>query len=568
MVRHLIVDLETDSLDTNKANIKIFGAYDIEDEKYFIIAYDESKKEKINDILKSYDWIITFNGDDYDIPILERHKIKLPNKWNHIDLFKIIKFKRNTMLIKDGFQRFSLKHIIERLRLDDEGTKGDIDYKIFQKDKWTEEEINEIIKYTKQDLLLTTKLWLYMVNRFESFADFIPQKDVERYKHITTASGSYSYKAICHMTGLPEYYNDIMDFGEEFEGAYVSQPSVESARGVILCFDFASLYPWMDIMGNLFSHSCECCSQDEKWHGGDFFKVEGYYCSKQLGVVEECIKKLYCLRKEYKKNKDKREQAVKILINSIYGISGSPRFTSLYNINTAGDCTGLGRQCIKYARKIFKNAGFEVLYSDTDSVYVKVENKEAAINCAKEISRFLSSKFNFPHPEFFDLKLDEEIRYIQFFGKKKHYLYVTNDGRLVVKGLQIIKRDTTALSRKIFDDIKQLIIENNECKFDKFLIIDMIRKYLRQDISLAAKRFSIRSSDSYKSKTSIQYTILQELGEGNHLLIKNNLLGIGKGVKYCTIEQAKNLDLSQINMDIFLSELEPFIKISGGNKWF
>jgi DNA polymerase elongation subunit (family B) len=559
MTRHVIIDIETDSLNINTAKVKVFGAYDVEEDKYFIMQCTTQHIGQINEFLKNYDWFITFNGEEFDLPIMTRNGIIIPNVYNHIDLFIITKFKRSTMLNKDGFQSFSLKEIINTLKLDDVG-KGDIDYSIFQKDNWSDEEKQKIIKYLKQDLLLTAKLWRYMNERFESFKDFISPRDVERYKHITTSSGAYAYKAICNITGLEEKYEDIIEDIEKYEGGYVSPPSCQQSRGTILCFDFASLYPWMDIQGNLFSHNCNCCKQEERWHGNNFFSVEGYYCKKQLGVTEECIKKLYMLRKEYKKNKDKREQAVKVLINSIYGLSGSPKFSSLYNVNTAGDCTSLGRQCIKYARREFINHGDEVLYSDTDSVYIKTNNKDKAILKAKEIAYYLSQQFNFPHPQQFELKLDEEIKYIQFFEKKKHYLYVTVDDNLVVKGLQVIKRDTTRLSRQIFEDMKPIIVKLLDCKFTKLFVMNMIKKYLSEDLTLATKRFNIKNFNNYKSETSIQYAILKEYGPGVHDLIRNKKIGVGKGIKYCTLDQAKSLSFDDYDLEIFLSELEPFIE--------
>lgn len=560
MPRHLILDIETNSKDIKSARCRVFGGYDIEEDKYIILKFDPARGQNV---INQYDWIITFNGEYFDIPILINNGIKNIKQYNHIDLFKIVKYKRNTMIIKDGFNRFSLREIIKTLNLDELG-KGDIDYKIFQKEEWTKDEQDEIVKYLKQDLTLTFKLWKYLNERFESFAHFIDAKDVMRYKHITTSSGAYAYKAICYMTGLPERYNDAMGFDETYEGAYVSDPAVDNAKGLILDFDFASLYPWMDIQGNLFSHSCTCCTKEEKWHGNDFFKVQGYYCRKAQGIVESKIKELYYLRKEYKKNKDKREAAVKILINSIYGISGSPKFASLYDINTASDCTGLGRQCIKYAREEFSRQGYNVLYTDTDSVYIQVptgKTKEQAIECANNIASTLANNFNFPHPQDFTLKVDEEIKYIQFFGKKKHYLYVNMKNELTVKGLQIIKRDCTKLSQKIFNEyLKPQIINNLNSKFNKDYITGLIYKLLQDDITLAVKKFSIKTADDYKSKTSIQYEIFRNYGEGEHNLIKNYKTGIGKGVKYCKVEDAQKLSVYDIDIEIFLNELDNFIE--------
>ena len=192
--------------------------------------------------------------------------------------------------------------------------KGKINYKIFQKDEWTKEELKEITKYLKRDLDLTKGLWDFLILKFDSLKEYISKKDAQRFKHITMSSGAYGYKVICHLLGLKEEYSNI-DGNLPYEGAWVMQPKEETIRGEILYFDFASLYPMMYVHANLFSSKCTCCTQEEKWHGNENFKINGYYCKKQQGKIEELIKELYLKRKIYKAEKDNRQFAIKIVLN-------------------------------------------------------------------------------------------------------------------------------------------------------------------------------------------------------------------------------------------------------------
>jgi DNA polymerase elongation subunit (family B) len=474
--------------------------------------------------------------------------------------------KRKTLVHRDGFKSYSLKNIVKTLGLDDVG-KGDIDYSIFSKTVWTPEEQALIVKYLKQDLLLTYKLWKYMVARFEPFAEFLSEKDASRYKHITASSGSYAYKVICKMTGMLEEYNDAEDKPSKFVGGFVSVPVTESARGTIVALDFASLYPSMFIQFNLYSHTCECCKDSEKFSGNSMFSVTGKYCVKRQGIIEQTLMRLYSLRMHYKKLKDSREGVVKIIINTMYGISGSPVFHSLYNLNTAKDCTGLGQQCIKYARKELSNAGYTVLYSDTDSAYILLPEGKTLTDIkefSRSISNTLSENTVFPWKEF-DFKIDEVIKYICFFKghgdtlNKKHYLYVTNDDKLVLKGISLVQCTCSRLSLLIFEnELRQRIISGLECKFEESFIRGLILKYLAEDVSLAACQFNVKGP--YTSKTSIQSQIYEMLGSGEHYLVKNHVGGAGKKVKYCTLKDAKNLRLEDIDISVFLSELSPFIK--------
>jgi len=446
--------------------------------------------------------------------------------------------------------------------------KEKINYKIFQKDEWTQEELQEIKKYLKQDLNLTKDLWQFLIKKFDSLKEFIPQKDAENFKHITMSSGAYGYKVICHLLGLKEEYNNI-NGNPHYEGAYVMQPKEETLKGNILCFDFASLYPMMYVHANLFSHDCKCCKQEEKWHGNESFKVEGYYCSKQQGKIEELVKEFYMKRKLYKLEKDNRQFAIKIVLNSLYGISAKPSFKNLYNKNIASDCTALARQCIHYAIKKFEDNMYDIVYSDTDSVFINLKNyqkKELCMQLAEEISIEISRQFPFPFDEF-SLSIDDEIKYLQFFiGRdeqlnKKHYLYINKDDKLRIKGLDIIKKDCSELSQKIFNDfLKEDIIKNLNCKFDRDFMDNKINEIIKQDKTIIAKRFNIKSLKNYKSKTSIYYLIGEKYGSGEILLIKNYKFGAGKRIKYCSIDEAKNLDVGDLNLEDIYKELGVFIK--------
>ncbi len=566
-MRHLILDVETNSKNPALADLKVFGAYDIELDKYFIIKYDNNSKY-LQSIVDQYDWIITFNGVHYDMPVLERHNVTAAY-WKIIDLYQVFK-KRTTMIKADGFDSFSLRNLIEELELDEAG-KGDIDYTVFMKSSWTKEEQDDIVKYLKQDLVLTLKLWIYLKDRFKDFGVFIPEKDAARYKHITMSAGAFAYKAICMKSGLPEIYNDVIDH-IIFEGGFVSAPSQESAKGIIVVLDFTSLYPFMDIMGNLYTTIDKCAHKvngvcPNQWAGNEFFTVKGRYCICEPGPVEKTIKEFFLIRKEYKKNKDSREQAVKIIINGSYGASGSETFASIFTPTTAPDCCLLGQQCVKYARKVLTEKGFIVLYSDTDSAYVTIPDGKTLDELrivSKEITAYLASKFPFGWPEEFDFKVDDEIKFISWFPnddgtyKKKMYLFVNSKDKLKVKGLKVIKLDCSGVSKKIFDEIlRPRIVSELSCKYSEKYIKELIEKYLKEDLSLGLKRFNVK--EEYNGDTSIQEQIRKLYGSGELKLIKNKKIGAGKSGKYCTLEEAQKLQFSDLDLDVYLKELKPFI---------
>jgi DNA polymerase I len=562
----LILDIETSSLDIETTKIKFIGEYDINKNVYKIIKYSEIKQQKkdIQDYINTFDFIITFNGEQFDLPILKNHGIIIPY-WKHIDLYNVFK-KRAPLLRSGGYKSYSLDNITKEIGL--KVKKGEINYKIFQKNEWTEKELEEIFKYLKQDLELTLGLWEFLNDKFKPFAEFISKKDADKFKHITSSAGAFAYKVITNLLGIKDEYDDVYG-NDEYEGAYVKAPLKETSRGNILYFDFASLYPMMYIHANLFSSKCDCCKQEEKWHGNETFKINGYYCSKHQGKIEELIKTLFLRRKEYKKQKDNREFALKIVLNSLYGISAKPSFKHLYSKHTASDCTALARQCISFAMDEFKNKGYEVLYADTDSCIVelkKEQNKNNCIEIATMISEDISGNFTFPFVEF-NFKLEDEIKYLQFFKgndgelNKKNYLYINKDNEITLKGLDIIKKNCSELSVLIYEKyLKEQIIKNLDCKFEKEYIDDLIKKIIKENKLIIAKQFSVKDFNKYKSKTSIYYMIREKYGEGELMLIKNYKIGVGKGIKYCSLDEAKELKIDDLNLEDVYKELSPFIR--------
>jgi len=466
----LFLDLETTSLDILEADIKFVGCMD-ETGECWMAEWCEEAKKILLDKIEGCGKVITFNGEAFDLPILKRYGVDI-QYWQHIDLYEVYK-KRAPLIRSGGFKSYKLKNIVKEIGIKSEG-KGDIDYKIFQKDKWSKEEYELIYTYLKQDLVVTKELWDYLILKFDNLKDFLNRIDQNNYKHITSSTGAYGYKVICHTLGLKEEYIDTNEH-TPYEGAFVMAPQREVSRGDILYLDFASLYPMMYVHSNLFSSKCECCTNEEKWQGNDMFKINGKYCSKKNGQIEELVKKFYLQRKEFKKIKDPREFAIKIILNSIYGTSAKPSFKHLHSKYTASDCTALARQCIEYTLKKLTAAGYFPIYTDTDSVIVDLcgKDRQECLDLATQISKDLSNSFPFPWEEF-NLKLEDDLDYIQFFKDKKgdlikkNYIYINKAGKMTIKGMDIIKKNCSELAQKIFKEkLRAQILERKDCLFSK-----------------------------------------------------------------------------------------------------
>ena len=137
----LVLDLETDDLDLKKAKLKWFGAYSYLDNKFYLLKYTEV--EKIKDLISRHSVFVGFNQIEYDVPILKSNKFTFNYK-NQVDLLEVSRKRLPSMGIRTP--NYKLKTICETLKLDEFG-KGDIDYNIFKKDKWSKEEEIQIKKW-------------------------------------------------------------------------------------------------------------------------------------------------------------------------------------------------------------------------------------------------------------------------------------------------------------------------------------------------------------------------------------------------------------------------------------
>jgi len=418
----LVYDIETRTYgkpDPNQDRLKVFCCYSYKTGKY----YTFKDKDLIQKTINNHKFLVGFNIINYDNKILEREGIDLKYKIN-IDLMRIFQDRAGGMKIKKGMlgdllMEYNLKYICQTVGVvSKEENKLDIDYKVFQKDEWTKEELDEILIYAKRDVEITKKLYEWVEDYFEGFKPFLHKKDVDKKIYLTASIAKFAYKAICKEMGWEETYGVITGDEDSISGGYVAYPAGEKFEGDIYCLDFNSLYPHIMIQCNLYGRKKGNDINDNRpiWYGGGKWKVEGSYYSDELSDIGKLLAKWYQDRLVYKKEGDRREYTIKIIINTIYGILNNPYYSRVYDLVAGGDCTRLGRQWTKYSREKFRKNGYVNIYGDTDSVYVldKYNDKEKLLAVVKEIITDIKNSVSFPQ-DTFDMGIDDEIKYMFFY---------------------------------------------------------------------------------------------------------------------------------------------------------
>jgi DNA polymerase elongation subunit (family B) len=404
----LVFDIETDGLDTETANMKWFGGFSFRDNAYYFFTGEHT--EDIQKLIDDHKVVVGYNSRDFDIPICENNGLSFEYKIR-IDLMRVLFLPETRRSVREAIIKVKgkiLKNVLKNHKLstvaetlDLSVMKGDIDYRIFQKDEWTKDETQEILKYLYADVKITKELFEYLYKEFLPFKQYMSPEDQRKYNWYRTSPASMVYKIVCHAAGLEEEYGERPKTRKNFEGGLVLTPKREETKGNIIAFDFASLYPNIMIQCALFSDNCDCCTEDEKWTGDGFFPVQGKYCSKKQSKIEQFVKDLFIKRMKWKaEGNTSMVYTAKIILNSLYGASSSPLFKSIHTEFIGSDTTAIARQCLRTAVETFERNGYEVIYGDTDSCYVKIpdgKTKEDGQKIADEVVSILQSHMPFAH---------------------------------------------------------------------------------------------------------------------------------------------------------------------------
>lgn len=286
----------------------------------------------------------------------------------------------------------------------------------------------------------------------------------------------------------------------------------------VAVIDFSSMYSTIFLTFNISPETVD--------ENGDIVISDVRFTSKKAGLVPALYDNLLKRRKEYEKIRDTYDRssqewyimsnfqaAIKTVLNSIYGISGYPKFR-LFNPKVARSITHVGRNALAFVWKKVEALGYEPLYSDTDSVFIKLgdnltqdeciakaEELEYAINmCFEEfVSRYKKDSTNY-------LKVDCEKIYegLLLLAVKKRYI-----GKLMYKkgqktaeiqgrGIEINKKDVPTAFKPFFKTLVEKLI-NNEKDILKF--VNAFKKEIKLNYtlqSIAVRKNISKNINDYK----------------------------------------------------------------------
>jgi DNA polymerase-2 len=298
------------------------------------------------------------------------------------------------------------------------------------------------------------------------------------------------------------------------QGGYVLEPRVGLHTNVWV-FDFKSLYPSIIRTFNIDPVSYVALPAAD----ADVIRLPGGAFKRTSAILPRMLDELFPRREAAKKAGDETaSHAIKILMNSFYGVLGTPA-CRFFNPALANSITGTGREMLLWSKRWFEAAGLEVLYGDTDSLFVRSRQTEPEEACAEarrlvvalneELVRFISEQWRVSSR----MELEFEKLYLKLFlpharhstrGASKRYaglLYGGTAGDNVeFVGMEVVRRDWTELAKQVQRDLYQRLFTGQ--RVDSYLaeVVRQVRDGARDDALVYRKNLR-KSADDYTATT-------------------------------------------------------------------
>ncbi len=520
------------------------------DENVKVVFYEKDKeKEMIFDAFKIMDefpFVLTYNGDDFDLPFLynraERLGIKKVDnplymmrdsatlkRGVHLDLYRTLSNRSfQIYAFSQSYTDFSLNSVSKALL-----GKEKIDYGIDLEDL----SLYQTANYCYNDALLTYELTSFnhdlLMNLLVIIARIgrMPIDDIARLGVSQWIRSLLYYEHRQRNALIPRredlqrrsegVMSDAVIKDKKYRGGLVVDPK-EVIHFDVVVMDFASLYPSIIKVKNLSYETVRCSHEECKKN--TIPQTNHWMCSKRNGITSIIIGSLRDLRVNYYKSLSKKEtlteeqrqqytvvsQALKVILNASYGVMGAEIFP-LYFLPAAEATTAIGRHTILETIKKCEEIGIEVLYGDTDSIFIKKPSEQQIQNVIEQAKK----------DHGVDLEIDKVYRYCVLSKRKKNYLGVTKDGKVDVKGLTGKKSHTPAFIKKLFYELLDILSKvqtmndfDSAKKEISLKIANCAKKVQEKDIPLEDLTFNVMLS---KAPSEYVKTIPQHIRAARQL---------------------------------------------------
>jgi len=537
--RVLSYDIESELGEIGKGEILMIGLYGKgykkiltcknESKKHDYVEKYGSEKEMIEAFIREVrefdpDVMCGYFSDGYDLPFLKerarKYKMKLSlgvdgsdvrfsrgvfptgkiNGIVHVDLYRFIANVFSQYLASETLTLNEVAGELVGL------SKEDFDFARMANMK--QEDWEDFYSYNLRDVEVTYKLFFKVWPDLYEFSKIVkePIFDISRDTMATNVE-NYVLHNLDRFNEIPEKrpLNDEIAFRRslgKYEGAFVYEPTPGLYENVVM-FDFTSMYGSVIVSYNLSRSTFEGGSEKE---GFNFSKKKGFFPT----LLEEVIEMRKKYKKEYAKKKDNmsraRSNAYKLLANAAYGYQGffGARY---YSREAAASTARLAKENILSAIDKIRKAGYEILYSDTDSIaFVRGDrSKKEVLSFLKELNSKLPGIMELDLEDFYTRGLFVSKR-SGTTGAKKKYALIDEKGVLKIRGFETVRRDWCRLARDLQNDVLREVLRGNEKKAED-IVRDVVKRVKKREIT----------TEKLIIKTQLKKTIGEYVATGPHV---------------------------------------------------
>jgi DNA polymerase elongation subunit (family B) len=223
------------------------------------------------------------------------------------------------------------------------------------------------------------------------------------------------------------------------KGGMVISPQIGLHEDLVLALDYDNEYANLIVNHNL---SYEAVRGEAK--KGLLPTVVERYLKRRL-YFKRLLKELPQDSQEYVWC-EQRVNSLKNILVCLYGSTGS-LWNRFGNVLAFEEINRLSREVLIKTKDIVQGLGYQLVYADTDSVFIKRKDSARDFNevidtLSKETGLSISVDYHYKFLVLLPLEADEKIEVL------KHYFGITFDNELVVRGIEIRRHDVPAFIKR------------------------------------------------------------------------------------------------------------------------
>ena len=365
-------------------------------------------------------------------------------------------------------------------------------------------------EYNLQDAKITFDLCKKLLPNIEELAKIIglPLFDVSRMSFSRLVESYIMTQTSVHNELIPNKPDDSSmanHRAKTYVGGFVYQPTPGLYENVAV-FDFRSLYPTIIISHNISPSSlrCGCCNDV-------IAETKDWFCKKKKGflplVLEDIVTRRARIKELMKAGSnlmlESRSNALKLLANSFYGYLGFAP-ARWYSFESAENVTALGRQYIQQVIAAAQSSNFSVIYSDTDSIFMRLGEKSTADarSFVEKINATLPGVMELDYEGFYPAALFVSAK-ASSAGAKKKYAMLNDQGKLKIRGFETVRRNWSVVAKQMQLRVLEIILKEKDTKKAVAYTKELIRSIREHKIPVEQMLISTQLTRPIESYDSI-----------------------------------------------------------------